>query len=55
MKPLSFSSGFTGFTAAYRNYVTGYLLSVENPDSILIVSFPENEFDDIVKTISTGI
>jgi len=54
-KPLSFSSGFTGFAAKYRNYLTGYLFSEEHPDSILIFSFPEDEFDQIAETISPGI
>lgn len=54
-KPLSFSSGFTGFSAKYRNYLTGYLFSEKHPDSILIFSFPEEEFDKIAGTISPGI
>lgn len=52
---LSFSSGFRGFSAKYRNYLTGYLFSEEHPGSILIFSFPEEEFDKISGTISPGI
>jgi|SRR5690554_3908981 len=52
---LSFSSGFKGFSAKYRNYLTGYLFNEEHPDSILILSFPEEEFDKIAGSISTGI
>lgn len=54
-RPLNFSSGFTGFSAKYQNYLTGYLFSEENPNSILILSFPEAEFDKIARTISPGI
>ena len=54
-KSLSFSSGFRGFSAKYRNYLTGYLFSAENPDSILVFSFPEDEFDQIAETVSPGI
>ncbi|WP_144821078.1 hypothetical protein [Marinobacter piscensis] len=52
---LSFSSGFKGFSAKYRNYLTGYLVNEEHPDSILIFSFPEEEFDKIAGSISPGI
>ena len=54
-RPLSFPSGFTGFVVKYRNYLTGYLFSEESPDAILILSFPEGEFDQISETISHGI
>ncbi|MCL7942566.1 hypothetical protein [Marinobacter sp. ATCH36] len=47
--------GFTGFSAAVRNYQTGYLINEENPSSILIFSFPEGTFEDVAKTISSGI
>ncbi|MBR9872341.1 MAG: hypothetical protein GYB26_14495 [Gammaproteobacteria bacterium] len=52
---LNFSSGFKGFSAKYRNYLTGYLVNDEQPDSILIFSFPEEEFDKIAGSISPGI
>lgn len=52
---LHFSSGFKGFSTKYRNYLTGYLVNVEDPDSILIFSFPEEEFDKIAGSISPGI
>ncbi|KPP96922.1 hypothetical protein [Marinobacter sp. HL-58] len=47
--------GFTGFSAEVRNYQTGYLIKEENPSSILIFSFPEGTFEDVAKTISSGI
>jgi hypothetical protein len=49
------SSGFSGFSAKNREYLTGYLLRDNNPDSILVISFPEDEFDEIAATISPGI
>lgn len=54
-QPLSFPSGFRGFSAKFRNYLTGYLFSEESPDSIIIFSFPEDTFDEIAKTVSPGI
>ncbi|MDS1308831.1 MULTISPECIES: hypothetical protein [Marinobacter] len=53
--PLNLPSGFTGYAAKNRNYVTGYLFSETHSDSILIFSFPEGDFDEIVKTVSAGI
>ena len=47
--------GFTGFSAEVRNYQTGYLINEENPSSILIFSFPEDTFEDVARTISSGI
>ena len=47
--------GFTGFSAEVRNYKTGYLINAENPSSVLIFSFPEDTFEDVTKTISSGI
>jgi len=47
--------GFTGFSAEVRNYQTGYLINEENPSSILIFSFPEGTFEDVARTISSGI
>lgn len=54
-KQLSTPAGFTGFSVANRNYLTGYLMSEGNPESILIISFPEDDFDEIVETVSAGI
>ena len=52
---LNVSPGFTGFSAQFRDYLTGYLMNEESPDTILIISFPESEFDKITGTISPGI
>jgi hypothetical protein len=54
-RPLNMSSGFSGFSAKNREYLTGYLLRDNNPYSILVISFPEDEFDEIAATISPGI
>ncbi|WP_303288066.1 hypothetical protein [Marinobacter sp. SS8-8] len=47
--------GFQGFSAKVRGYQTGYLINGENPSSILIFSFPEGTFENVAKTISSGI
>jgi len=52
---LNVSPGFTGFSAQFRDYLTGYLMNEEIPDTILIISFPEGEFGKITGTISPGI
>jgi hypothetical protein len=52
---LNVSSGFTGFSAKVREYLTGYLMNDDSPDTILIISFPEGEFDEISRTVSSGI
>lgn len=54
-RELNFPPGFTGFAAKYRKYLTGYLASNDNPDLILIISFPDDRFDEIAETISSGI
>lgn len=52
---LNASPGFSGFSAKVREYLTGYLVNDDNPDTILIISFPEGQFDDITSTVSSGI
>jgi hypothetical protein len=52
---LNVSSGFTGFSAKVREYLTGYLIHDDHPDTILIISFPEGQFDEISRTVSSGI
>lgn len=52
---LNVSPGFTGFSAQFREYLTGYLVNDDNPDTVLIISFPEGEFGEITDTISSGI
>ncbi|MCL1477950.1 hypothetical protein MIH18_11620 [Marinobacter sp. M3C] len=54
-KSLSFPAGFSGFAAKNRNYLTGYLFNERNSGSVLIFSFPEDEFDQIAETVSRGI
>lgn len=52
---LGLKSGFKGFSAKVREYQTGYIINEENPDSLLIFSFPEGIFEKVAKTISPGI
>jgi hypothetical protein len=47
--------GFKGFSAKVRGYETGYFLDEENPSSMLISSFPDDTFEEVAKTISSGI
>ncbi len=49
---LNVSPGFTGFSAQFRDYLTGYLMNEESPDTILIIRFPDSEFDTLTGTIS---
>ena len=52
---LNVSSRFTGFSAKVREYLTGYLIHDDHPHTILIISFPEDQFDEISRTVSSGI
>ena len=52
---LNVSPGFAEVSAQVRDYLTGYLLNEESPDTILIISFPDSVFDKITGTISPGI
>lgn len=54
-RPLNFSDGFTGFSVKNRDYVTGYLATKDDASTILVISFPEEEFDEIAESISSGI
>lgn len=47
--------GFKGFSAKVRGYQTGYFVNEENPSSMLIFSFPGGTFENVAKTISSGI
>lgn len=47
--------GFKGFSAKVRGYETGYFIDEENPGSMLIFSFPDDTFEKVAKTISSGI
>ncbi len=47
--------GFKGFSAKVRGYETGYFIDEENSSSMLILSFPEDTFEKVAKTISSGI
>ncbi|WP_150911975.1 hypothetical protein [Marinobacter halotolerans] len=47
--------GFEGFSAKVRGYETGYFIDEENPSSMLIFSFPDDTFEKVAKTISSGI
>lgn len=54
-RPLHFSGKFTGFAVINRDYFTGYLATKEDANTILVISFPEDEFDEIAESISSGI
>ncbi|MEX2473646.1 hypothetical protein [Marinobacter sp.] len=54
-KTLEVSPGFNGFSAKVGDYQTGYLINEQDPDVILILSFPEGTFEEVTDTISSGI
>ncbi|MDY6798839.1 MAG: hypothetical protein SVX28_08890 [Pseudomonadota bacterium] len=47
--------GYQGFSAQVGDHLTGYVLKKANPQTVLIVSFPEELFEDVINTISAGI
>lgn len=52
---MSLPTGFTGFSARNSDYPTGYLIHDDNAKSILVISFPEDIFDRVAGTVSSGI
>jgi hypothetical protein len=52
---INLPTGFKGFSAHRTAYPTGYLMRNDNAESILVISFPQDMFDKITQTISSGI